>query len=202
VMHAELEGVLCSGPRRGRQFTYALLDERVPPGKTLKRDEALAELAQRFFASHGPAAVQDLAKWSGLSRVDAKRGLEAIRGQLQHETLNDEEYWFAPSATSTQRALPAAYLLSVYDEYLIGYHDRSLIAEPEVVARLFTMGNALTYIIVINGQIVGSWRRTLNTETVTIELNPFRRLTKAKQHAVALAAQRYGEFLRKPVVIA
>jgi hypothetical protein len=201
VMAAELEALICSGPRRGKQFTYALLDERVPPGKTLKRDEALAELAQRYFAGHGPASVQDLAKWSGLSRSDAKRSLDAVKDQLQHETLNGKEYWFALSSAPARQTAPAAYLLSVYDEYLIGYHDRSSIAEPEVAARLFTLGNALTYVVVIDGQIVGSWRRALNTETVTVEINSFRRLTKAEQRAVATAAQRYGEFLELPVTL-
>ncbi len=111
VMSAELDALICSGPRRGKQFTYALLDERVPPGKTLKREEALAKLAQRYFASHGPATVQDFAKWSGLRSVDAKHGLEAVKDQLQHETLNDEDYWFAASG----RARPAdiAYRLLV-----------------------------------------------------------------------------------------
>lgn len=195
MMSAELDALICSGPRRGKQFTYALLDERVPSGKTLKRDEALAELAQRYFAGHGPATVRDLAKWSGLSSVDAKRGLNAIKDQLQRETLNDEEHWLVSSGASARQTSPVAYLLSVFDEYLIGYHDRSPIAEPEIVARLFTMGNALTYVMMIDGQIVGGWRRTLTKETVTVEINPFRRLTKAEQRAVAMAAQRYGEFL-------
>ncbi len=202
VMHAELEGLICSGPRRGKQFTYALLEQRVPPVAALARDESLAELARRFFAGHGPATVRDFAKWSGLRRVDAKRGLEIVKDQLQHETLNDEDYWFARSVAAARQASPAAYLLSVFDEYLIGYHDRSPIAAPEIAARLYTMGNALTYVVVIDCQIVGSWRRTLDKEAVTIEINPFRRLTKADQRAVATAAQRYGEFLEKPVMIA
>jgi hypothetical protein len=201
MMHAELEGLICSGPRRGKQFTYALLEERVPPVAALQRDEALAELTRRYFAGHGPATVQDFAKWSGLSSADAKRGLEAVRNQLQHEPVNDNEYWFGESVASARQASSAAYLLSVYDEYLIGYHDRSSIATPDVAAKLFTMGNALTAVIVINGQIVGSWRRMLDKDTVTIELNPFRRLTKAEQRAVAAAAQRYGEFLGLPVIL-
>jgi Winged helix DNA-binding domain len=201
VMHAELDGLICSGPRRGKQFTYALLEERVPPTAALTRDESLAELTRRYFGSHGPATVQDFAKWSGLSSVDAKRGLDMIGTQLLHETLNDAEYWFSSSIAPTKLASPAAYLLSVYDEYLIGYHDRSLIAKPEIIAKLFTMGNALTAVVVVDGQIVSSWRRTLDKGTVTVELNPFRRLTKAEQGAVAAAAQRYGEFLNLPVIL-
>lgn len=195
VMHAELEGLICSGPRPGKQFTYALLEERAPSARLLKRDEALAELARRYFISHGPATVQDFAKWSGLSSADAKRGLAAIQDQLHHETSNDEEYWFGSPVAPVRQMSPSAYLLSVYDEYLIGYADRSMIATPEIAAKLFTMGNALTAVIVIDGQIVGSWRRTLGKQAVTIELNPFRRMTKAEQRSIGVAAQRYGEFL-------
>jgi hypothetical protein len=201
VMHAELEALICSGPRRGKQFTYALLEERVPPIAALKREEALATLARRFFTSHGPATVQDFAKWSGLSSSDARRGLEIVKDELQHETLNDTEYWFASLVAVVRQPATSAYLLSVYDEYLIGYHDRSSIAAPEIAAKLFTMGNALTAVIVVKGQIVGSWRRTLDKVTVTIELNLFRRLTKVEQHAVIAVAQRYGEFLDLPVKV-
>jgi hypothetical protein len=202
VMHAELGGLICSGPRRGKQFTYALLEERVPPAAARTRDEALAELARRFFASHGPATVRDFAKWSGLGSADAKRGLTAVKDQLQYETLNAEDYWFTSSIASARQTSPIAYLLSVFDEYLIGYHDRSLIASPEIAAKLFTMGAALTYVVVIDGQIVGSWRRTFDKEAAIIEINPFRPLAKSEQRAVAIAAQRYGEFLNRVVKMA
>jgi hypothetical protein len=201
VMQAELDGLICSGPRRGKQFTYALLEERVPPGAAWKHDEALAQLARRYFASHGPATVQDFAKWSGLTSVDAKRGLEAVKDQLQHEVLQGDNYWFAPNQSPAPAALPTAYLLSVFDEYLIGYDDRSMIAEPEIAAKLFTMGNALTAVVVIDGQIVGSWRRTLEQKAAAIEINPFGLLTKTEQRAIAAAAQRYGKFLEKPVTL-
>jgi hypothetical protein len=201
VMHAEVDGLICSGPRRGKQFTYALLEERVPSVAALKRDEALATLARRFFTSHGPATVRDFAKWSGLSSVDARHGLKAVEDQLEHETLNGEQYWFLSSAEPIKQVLPTGYLLSVYDEYIIGYADRSAIAGPEVAAKLFTLGNALTAVIVIDGQIVGSWRRTLNNESVVVELNPFRRFTTAEQRSIAAAAQRYGEFLERQAVI-
>jgi hypothetical protein len=201
VMHAELEGLICSGPRRGKQFTYALLEERVPPARPLRRNEALAELARRYFASRGPATVQDFAKWSGLTSADARRGLDSVKGQLQLELVNATENWFSPASSPVKAVSPTAYLLSVYDEYITGYKDRSMIAMPEIVAKLFRMGAALTYVVVVDGQIVGSWMRALNKDAVVIEINPFTRLTKAEQQAVASAAQRYGEFLEKSVVL-
>jgi hypothetical protein len=202
VMHAELDGLICSGPRRGKQFTYALLEERVPPAHTPKRDEALAEFARRYFVGHGPATVQDFAKWSGLTIADARRGLDSVKDHLQHEVLNGDDYWFAPTRSPVKLASPTAYLLSVYDEFIIGYNDRSMIGEAEVMSKLFTMGAALSYIVVVDGRVVGSWKRTLGKDAVVIETTLFTRLTKAENRAVVAAARRYGEFLEKRAVIA
>jgi len=203
VMAAELDGLICSGPRRGKQFTYALLEERVPSVATLQRDESLATLTQRYFTSHGPATAQDFAKWSGLTSADAKRGLEMVGTQLQHETLVGAEYWFSSSATpiNAKPATPKAFLLSVYDEYIIGYHDRRMIAAPDIATKLFTMGNALTAVVVVDGQIVGTWRRTLQKNAAVVEIDYLTRVTKAQQRMVATAAQRYGEFLEKSVTL-
>ena len=201
VMAAELDGLICSGPRRGKQFTYALLEERVPPVATLQRDEALATLSRRYFASHGPATAQDFAKWSGLTSGDAKRGLEMVGAQLRHEALNGAEYWFSSTATPVKLPAPTAYLLSVYDEYIIGYTNRSLIAEPQIAAKLFTMGNALTAVVVVDGQIVGTWKRTLGKEAVIIEIDYLTRLIKPQLRAVADATQRYSEFLERPATV-
>jgi hypothetical protein len=201
VMAAELDGLICSGARRGKQFTYALLDERVPPAMALKHGEALTELARRYFESRGPATVQDFAKWSGLPRAAAKRGLDAVKDQLQHEALDGSDYWFSPSTLPARLASPTAYLLSVYDEYILGYQDRSMIGEPEVIARLFTMGAALSYLVVIDGQIVGTWKRQLEKNVVVITIDYWTRVTRAQIRAVAAAAQRYGEFHEKSVVI-
>ncbi len=201
VMQAELDGLICSGARRGKQFTYALLEERVPPARTLSRAEALTELAQRYFVSRGPATVQDFAKWSGLTIADARRGLEAVKDQLQHEVLNGKDYWSSSSLTSDEAVSPTAYLLSVYDEYISSYRDRSAINDAEVGLKLFTQGGAVSYVVVIDGQIVGIWRRALDKDTVSIKIDYVSRVTKSQTRAVAAAAQRYGAFLGKSVVI-
>ncbi len=99
IMHAELDGIICSGARRGKQFTYALLDERAPQSRTLDRDEALAELARRYFGSHGPAALQDFVWWSGLTTADARAALEMVTSQLMCEIVDGQTYWFSSSAT-------------------------------------------------------------------------------------------------------
>ena len=87
VMQAELDGVVCSGPRRGKQFTYALFDERVPPAANVPRDEALLELTRRYVVTRGPATVRDFSWWSGLTIADAKRGIE-MSGHALERTEN------------------------------------------------------------------------------------------------------------------
>ena len=201
MMAAELDGVICNGPRRGKQFTYALLEERAPDAKTLTHEESLAELARRYFMSRGPASVQDMAKWSGLTVADSRLGLEAVKAQLECETIDGQTYWFSTSTLFGNNPSPTAHLLSIFDEYIAGYKDRSAIVEDKLWAKLTALGNGLRYVIVIDGQIVGTWRRVLKKDSVNIEFDPFIQLTKTENKAVTLAAQRYGEFLELPVIL-
>ena len=202
LMAAELDGIICSGPRRGKQFTYALLAERAPQAKTLGREEALAELARRYFPSRGPATVQDFAKWSGLTLADARHGLGAVQAQLEHAHIGSHEYWFATPLGLAKAVSPSAHLLSIYDEYVSSYKDRSAIGEAEVGSQLKALGNDLSYIIVVDGQIVGTWKRTLRGEEgVVIQTNLLTRLTRVADRAIGLAAQRYGAFLELPVTV-
>jgi hypothetical protein len=112
IVRAELDGIVCSGARRGKQFTYALLDERAPQTRTLERDAALAELAKRYFVSHGPATLKDFVWWSGLTMADANKGLDSIRSQLISEVENGQTYWFADS-TPDERPSPTVHLLPI-----------------------------------------------------------------------------------------
>lgn len=203
LMQAELDALICSGPRRGKQFTYALLEERAPQAKLLDRDEALAELAGRYFASRGPATVHDFAKWSGLTIAEARQGLEAVKSRLQLEVVDGRAYWHAPStsAVGVAETSPTAYLLSIYDEYISGYKDRSAIGTAEVGAELSSMGNDLSYLVVVDGQIVGTWKRTLGKDAVGVELNLLTPLSDAASEAVAVTARRYGQFHGLPVVL-
>ncbi len=180
VMHAELEGVICSGPRHGKQFTYALLEERVRPARHLSRDEALALLARRFFASRGAATFHDLAKWSGLTVADARQAFESVRPRIAHRRAH--------------RA-PVAHLLSVYDEYFSSYRDRSvIIAEGHTVQRSGA-GESGLYVVAIDGAVVGRWRRTLAAGSVDVELRLFRRLTATERRALRAAVEHYRAFV-------
>lgn len=195
MMHAELEGIVCSGPRRGRQFTYALLDERVPVAETLGRDEALAELARRYFTSRGPSRVHDFAKWSGLTVAAARSGLGSVRDELRCEVLGAEEYWYAGSDASEDSAISSAQLLSVYDEYVSGYRGWGMIVEEAVSRQLIAMDNALNSIVIVDGEIVGTWKRTVRKRDVLVEVNILRQLDRAERRAVTSAIHEYGDFL-------
>jgi hypothetical protein len=201
VLSSELDGLLCSGPRRGKQFTYALLEERVPPGRDLDRGEALAELTRRYFASHGPATLQDFVWWSGLTNTDAKSALEMVRRELSSEIIAAQTYWFKDVGTVAREKPPAIHLLPDYDEYGVGYTDRSLIYDASHDGHLDARGSFLAqYSLVIDGQIMGTWKRTLKKNSVAIEVVPFRDLKKSETKPCIEAGERYGKFLRLPVL--
>ncbi len=197
LMRAELDAVVCSGPRRGKQFTYALLDERAPHARTLRRDEALAELTRRYFTGHGPATVRDFAWWSGLTVTDAKAGLKMVGSHLTHEVIDGQTYWFPASMPpAAAESSSVAYLLPTYDEFLVGFagFDRTRRGGRET-PRVSPYDST----IVIGGKVVGSWKRAFKKGEAVIELAPFAPLTSAQAESVNAAARRYGEFVGMPV---
>ncbi|MBA3947571.1 MAG: winged helix DNA-binding domain-containing protein [Herpetosiphonaceae bacterium] len=195
MMRAELDGLVCSGAWRGKQPTYALLEERVPPAPMLQREEALAELARRYFTSHGPATLQDYSWWSGLTVADTKAGLEMVKSQLSQELVDGKHYWFVAAPVPTEKT-PEAYLLPNYDEYIVAYTDRSAVFDAAHTPKLDARGNILfNNIMVLDGRIIGTWQRTFKHNMVIINANPFVSLSAAEQQAFASAAERYGRFL-------
>jgi winged helix DNA-binding protein len=199
VMHAELEGLICSGAMRGKQHTYALLDERVPAARALEREEALAELTRRFFTSHGPATIKDCAWWSGLAPSDVRRGLELNKPQLEMAHVDGQVYWVGSDIRTAPAVSPIAHLLPAYDEYTIAYKEHNAILHldyRELVVAAFGI------VIVIDGQIVGAWKRGIEKHRVLLTLEPFRALSEAEQQALNLVVQRYQAFLGKPIILA
>lgn len=200
LMHAELEGLIVGGARRGKQFTHALLDELVPISKTLDRDEALAELARRYFTSHGPATEQDFAWWSSLTITDARAGLALNRDHLVREVINGQSYWLSPSLPTAQATTPTVYVLPPYDEYTVAYKDRSAVLDPAHIIQ--TRNGIFSPIIVVNGQVVGTWARELKKDRVIFIPSLFVELNQDEMSAVAGAVERYGAFLGMPVAVA
>jgi hypothetical protein len=201
MMHAELASLVSSGPRRGKQHTYALLDERVPASPSVPRDEALHRLAVRYFTSHGPARVADFAWWSGLSMADARAAVASAEADLASQTIDDEPCWLAPGLRAARKSSPLVSLMSVFDEYVVAYKNRTDICPPDFVDRLFRLGNALTSVLAIDGVVAGTWKRTLAGSTVVVETNPFRELTRPERTALGEAAERLGRHLRLDVEV-
>ena len=200
LMRAELDKLICSGARRGKQFTYALLEERAPHAKTLKRDEALALLTLRYFTSHGPATAQDYAWWSGLTLADAKSGLELIRTEITSEVVDGMTYWYTASRPAAKAFPRTVYLLPNYDEYMVGYTDRSAMIASDHAEKLVALGvYLLNPSIVINGKIIGTWKRIFRKGSVVIEPRLLTSLNKTDTRALVAAAGRYARFLDLPL---
>jgi len=202
MMSAELDGIICSGPRRGKQFTYVLLEERAPRVRKLSRDEALAELARRYFSTRGPATLQDFTWWSGLTMADANKAIEMVKFQFGREVIGKKHYWYDSSVSPAKEKSPTAHLLPNYDEYFIGFKDRSAIGK--IIRQLNLDPNNpafIAHIIIIDGQIAGGWRRTLKRDAVIVKLNLLTHLTKTENQAVMAAVEQYGEFLGLPIEI-
>jgi len=199
MLRAELDAVICSGPRRGKQFTYALLDERAPAARPLARDEALAELTSRYFSSHGPALPQDFAWWSGLTVADARRGIELAGRRLAPATVAGRTYWHAPAAPPPRRRGKPVHLLPNYDEYLIAYKERSAVSERDPF-RDFGRGDNLfaNHFVLVDGRLVGGWRRLFEKKTAIVELRLPVALGAVERKALKAAADRFGAFLDLP----
>ena len=159
IMQAELDGIICSGPRRGKQFTYMLLDERVPTTHVYSYDESLTELTKRYFQSHGPAQVQDFAWWSGLTLSDVKKGIALLGPSLEKEERDEKTYWFFPVSISKPK-VPDVFLVPGFDEYFIAYKDRNDILDKKYTKQLNQGGGMVSGAIVIGGKMLGGWRRT------------------------------------------
>ena len=202
VMRAELDGLICSGARRGKQFTYALLEELVPRPRTLERDEALYELAKRYFSTRGPATADDFAWWSGLTKADARRAAESTARELEQQTIDGRLYRLPTPTRLAKRKTPIAHLLPNYDEYFIGFRDRGAFAERLRAAGIEARTDALSgHILAINGQIVGGWGRTFRGKKAVIRLKLLQGLTAVENRAVGTAAKRFADFLGMPVQI-
>lgn len=196
VFEAELDALICSGARRGKQHTYALLEERAPQARELSHDEALARLTLRYFTSHGPATVQDFSWWSGLPAAQARAGLAAVKSKLVEETLDGRTYWMTASRPSPRRPAQSACLLPNYDEYIVGYADRGAIFDAVHAEHLDARHNPLfMHTVVIDGRIVGTWKWQRGRETVKIRTAPFTRIQTPQLTAIAKAARRLAGFL-------
>ncbi len=198
MMRAELDGIICSGAKQGNQFTYSLLEERVPAFNLKNRDEALAELTKRYFTSRGPATVKDLSTWSGLTLTDCRRGIELVKQYFIEKIIENETYYFPSEISLNNKQFQGIYLLPIYDELIMGYKNRAAILEFRnsiKPAPIFSYGNT----IVFEGQIIGTWKRTIGKKSIELECEFFKLLNKSQIRLFERAIDRYSEFMSMPV---
>lgn len=189
------EGLICIGPREGKQHTIVLLDAWVPPGKSLSREEALAELALRYFASHGPATIKDYTWWSGLAAAEARAGLEMAKPRLEQTKVGDDTYWFSAPSVDSGKSPSSTHLLPFLDEYLVAYKDRSAPVPPEYNA-LVDSGNVIFHQpVIVHGRVAGIWTRQLKRDSIVVTVSLFRTLSASEMEALVAAVDRLGVFL-------
>ena len=193
LLRAELDGVICSGPRDGNQFTYALFEERVPQTKRIDRAQALAMLTERYFTSHGPATLQDFMWWSGLTAADAKAGLTMIQSRVMKTSLHDKVFWAPQREQNRDHKPTSASLLADFDEYVVAYKDRSAVFTTD--DQLKMPDGTLGRTVILDGRIVGSWKQTNGKGLIKISVRPYRSLKKSETLAIATAVDRYAKFL-------
>ena len=203
VMHAELDGLLCSGPMRGKQHTYMLLEERVAPAPALAREEALGLLVLRYFTSHGPATAHDFAWWSGLTVTDARAGIALVGSALTRVPLDGKDYWTADPTPPPKADGPRVHLLPNYDEHVVAYRNHAHTLDPATAdaRRRRTDGPLAVHLVARDGLVVGGWRRTVEKGTAVVSVDLVETLRRPERTALRRAADDYGRFLGAPVAL-
>jgi len=198
---AELDGLIASGSRRGKQFTYALLEERAPSARPFDRTEALAELTRRYFRSHGPAQLQDFVWWSGLTMAESRAGIAVAGAQLSHQVAEGKDYWFDAEAAADSEVAAVSHLLPNFDEYTVAYRDRAAVLHPDhpFDPAFFRFGSVLSNVVTVAGRVRGAWRRTVEREVARVEVRLIDRLDPTEAAAVEEAGHRLGHFLERPL---
>jgi hypothetical protein len=198
MFRAETDLVVCNGIKREKQFTYALFDERIPSTKKFTMEEALAELALRYFQSHGPATLHDFTWWSGLSVSDSKNGLELIKSKLVAVKNKGAVYWYVRDSPLQKTKGNKIIFLPAYDEFLISYKSREISLDPTFASKSYTTNGIFNPIIVHNAKVIGTWRPQYKKEIVIRE-NFFIKPTEKQKQLCTKAAKEFGRFLENEI---
>jgi len=194
-------GVTAIAPNVGKEQTFVLLDEWVPEPRRPSREEALGIIALRYFRSHGPTTRKDFAGWTSLPMTDCKAGIEAAGDAL---TTVDVDGVDMIMATEVLDAGPATGWVALpgFDEYLLGYKDRSLMATPEQLAAVIPGGNGVFQsTLVRDGRVAAVWKRTLTRKGVTVAVQPLIDFTAADHRKAAAALEPYAAYLGLPLTV-
>lgn len=199
MMNAELEGIICSGPRVGRQFTYALLEERAPKTDEMSREEALQQFMNRFFASRGPASLQDFCYWSGLSLTEARPGAAGLSKDFERRQIDKLEYIFLPQDFSVVPKILPTFLMPDYDEYGMSYKNREAMVFENSEKRKINM-ETTNHMLIIEGKLGGTWQKFTKGKSLEIETYPTLTLLKRQKSSLAEAVEKYRTFIKGATV--
>jgi hypothetical protein len=190
------EGLLCFGPREGKQPSFVLLDEWVPQSRELTSEEALAEIFYRYVASRGSVTLADFIWWTGLTTTSAKTALELVKPKLTSFKLEEKEYWLKADSEPVKTPENLYHLLPSFDEYLIAYSDRSLMLGAYTLKDVVPFSNGMFFpVIVENGMILGTWKRTIQKKGVKIAFSPFTPFNKKQEMEISRVSRLYEKFL-------
>jgi len=203
LMCAELDQVIVSGPRQGKRLTYALFDERVPPGRDRGREEIAADLAAAYFRGHGPAQLVDFVWWSGLTTGQCRSAIALAGDRLASEAVGGTQYWFDAAEEPTPGTGLVAHLLPNFDEYTVAYRDRTH-AQPDFdyEPEYFPFSSILSNVVLVNGRVRGAWRRVPARGALRVEVRLLAPLAPEESAAVEASAARMAEFTGRPVELA
>lgn len=201
LMQAELDCLICSGGLKGKQQTYALLDERAPDAPPLPRDQALAELVVRYFTSRGPATARDLRFWSSLPLADIHRGMELAGARLEQQVVDGLTLWSAPGEAPPRPPSPKVHLLQGLDEYFVGYGESRVFCDQSGVRPSLVDRAVYNGVVILDSQLAGHWKRTVTRRSVTFAVALRVPLDHAQMHALQEAADRHGAFLGVPAAV-
>lgn len=199
LLRAETEGIVCSGGDKNGKPTYALLDEQVPQADDRCREEMLAELARRYFRSHSPASIQDFCWWSGLPVTEAREAVESIRGELIREVWEDREGWIYRSSGECRKS-KVVHLLPAYDEYLIGYKNRSEVLDEKYYPKAFNRWGIFYPVVLYQGHIVGNWSKTEKGNRKSIRISCFEPDRELPWELLEKAESEYWRFKKESLL--
>ena len=202
MMHAELEGLVCNGKMKGKQITYALLEDRVEkPKDKLTKEEGLAKLANRYFESHGPATLLDFSWWSGFSPTICKQAINAIELQMSSVDIDNQRYWFKKNLLNEDDFRESVHFLPAFDEILISYKTREASILLEHQSKAFTNNGIFKPIILKNGKVIGTWKRIIKKDHAKIETDFFNETEMSKKEILFKGIQSFEKYLETKIVI-
>lgn len=199
LLRAALNGMICFGARRNKEFTFTLLDEWIKPTPNKTQDEAMAALALKYFTSHGPATMRDFAWWSGLTLAQVKTAVGAIASELEEVIAEQQSYWMHRNTVSPKSAT-GTYLLAGFEEYLLAYADRDIVLEKAHSPHAIGKNGLFSPTIITNGLITGVWKRSVEKDGLHVEVKSFYSFSETQKRAIAREAKVFAKFMEAPLV--